>query len=830
MTAKARPPPPPPSMRSPKYLLSLSPGMNLSHIGIAFKPSIGNGAFVSDNGFSVDLDRGATIGAIASSPQTLEWKNKYGMKKGDELYKINGTMVKHKPFKDIVAIFHQHGRQRKHDGGYDNVHEPMTLIFEKKIGVVLSHHPRENQEMATLVNDEEYKETESPSAPQNKNNFSHIQQTQFSSKIEDVDDNDCSDRDISVEKNILSSIFSPHNNISNSRADDSMLSEYQNSENNVVQHSNLTAIPEGGGSDAFLDLSSETKNSEEDYASVPPETVRGPSHLFPLSSPTFSYSVTTANDEDFSCAQSPFDVGLSSASISIVQTDCHRPVDANGIKVGTRDIDDHSSKEQYYDSQVESLKQKYAPYLSPSSSVMEPTRVQSQPHTLQAGDYCDHNNFEGALKRGRMNRFRRHRSTLNDASKSIETYCAPINTSANDDDLPCRVVDCVPSMESCSISTVFMSPQQDMHARTAHALMPISEKLTKASQSDETQRSNALYKDIPISMLDYKSVRQCESAEKMKGIIDVLESSFPPEFPSLLRLAKRRLIELRAACGDLQDLPLINRAEEESENNVTVNKMEGGVPSHIHVEVQANVDGELHLDNYVDYQSKNRTPDCEEDEGNDMDNIVMAHAELQGEMEGLIQERNVIQEDLTSQIRNLEKIIGSLNAEMGLRADDSNERIKLLRQQKANAEDEMNALRKSCSASSIGVQQLIKELKIKEEEIGDLAAELFKVKESKHVDNERSESIQTQLQAKIESLTHQLKLQVEKTEGTRTAVVLELKSEYDDRSKKDNELLWDVKVKLKETTNDLHTLYAENQFMASEFAKVGLVSPAFLPY
>jgi len=710
------------------------------------------------------------------------------MKEGDVLYKIDGRLVKVMNYQEIMRMMN--GR-------------PTVFIFEKKVEQMIHCQvsipvpisasvpvsvpvpvpvsvpmqqclrPRSDE-----VNVQQYVKAVAPPIP------SAI----VTPTIASTHDKRSPPGQVSTtENNLLASIFLPND----LDADDSMLSEYTLYQNaNGDRCPNLVAIPEGTSTDTSNDTSNEMECSTDDSGEGNgDEVASAPQHRineFTLASPTFSYSVTTVNDS--TCPTSPLGAGIPT-TLSIMTLQMHNEDCVTDVI---------SPRQQFHDSQVMKLRQKYAPYLSPDSEYNMPTSTVMR---------------------------------MKEASRLK-------------DDFPCQTVERVASMESCSVSTVFMSPKQASRAPASSSLVPLYSNSNFNSNTPVTNRSQVSeamsYNDIPISMLDYKYVRECDSFKKLEMIISALRATSPPEFPSLLRMAEHRLIDLRGKdhqqVVEEEALDVYNEAHCDGLDDAG---RRNGVPSHIHVEMQTNMQSELHADDYIHEHAHARGEDdddgCDNDVAQDendgmeedMNDIVMAHAELQGQMEELLQERDAMQENLTSQVQTLEDLLGNVKTEMQKQTNESNGKIEFLKKAKVEAELQMNKLREACVSSSMGVEQMKNDLKAKEEEIGRLAAQLYKEQESKRVAVERTECVQERLRGQVESLTNQLRVQVKRTEVSRTMVELQLRSEYDAKLQKDNEVMIELERKLISTVEDAQALYQENQLMATEFARVGMVSTCY---
>ncbi len=863
---KRRPPPPPPPSVSatPKYLITLPSETTLCNMGITFQSATKSGP----------VGVGANIQSISSSTEhshTLEWKHKHGMKPWDVLYKINGIMVKSMEFTDILRMLNERGGR-----------QPMTLIFEKnvptdpcvgqeeknKVGTMSDHN-----HMDTMRNGQDddgrnsIQTARNAKAPISVPEAAIVTATDLpatrpmpmkadmESKLNrpsisqirggDILSKSLGEGDTSMEKNVLSSIFSPQNH-ANSRADDSILSEYSNSlreEGRIEQCPDLVTIQEGSGSyGTDSDGDGDGNDQEEldqDVMSVPqqdivPNTQSDQGQVPIMNSPTFSYSVSTVHDRE---GDSPFllsPLGAGITSLCIAHGDGNMSVmdydeDKDGQSFDANNSSAMSSKSQYHDTQVQMLKEKY-PYLSAASAMDCPI--------MSSGGVDGRLLASSTMK---QNSKRVHWNRNNNRTSTTSKSCYRTNaTDGNADELPCSDIHCSPMMESCSVSTVLISPRPGNASGGAPSSFgsirysPVESETPKTNRTNRSQNSNMSYNNIPIHMLDYRFVKECNCYETLGMIVVALKSASPPEFPSLLRLAEGRLDKMRDSVG----AGPLDRSKDRSEDgncdeiysNPAVGDSKDDIPTHIHVEVQTSVGSELQVEDYThdrdvyhDALEKNNYEEV-------MDNIVMAHAELKGQMGDLLHERDIMQENLTSQVASLKQVLETVEAKMQKQTRESNDTITLLTKQKTDAELEMKELRKSFATSSISAKDLMETLKAREADINNLASELFKARESQRFHMEHSESVQARLRAQVDNLTSQLRVQVKKTEATRTMVELEVRSEFRGRMKKDSDLMEALKSKLQSATDDVHTLYKENRFMATEFARVGLVSESASSY
>jgi len=720
-------------MVSRKYLIELPANVAAKNLGILFQPHTKR-----------PTELGAQIRAIATSRthnHTAQWQLQYKMKVGDVLYRVDGKLVTNKHHAEIIELLSScksliFERAEDQPG-------PSESIFNGEIKMHLSKEADKIEEMPVTV----------PVPVQ-------VQVSMAKQSMQQKRSTKPSPSEKSLEKNLLSSIFSPKNA---NAADDSMLSEYTNEYCREVEITlehcpDLVAIPEGSGTDTSR--SSTSIDFSRECASLPQQDQQS----FQLASPTFSYSITTANSGT-DCPMSPLGVGIPT-SVSIAT--------GQGSIVS-------SSRQQFHDSQVNMLKQKYASYLSPESDCKQ---------------------------------MRRDGKPLGSTTKSRTSVVL-------NDDFPLRSVQCDPSMESCSVSTMFLSPThtQAQIAVTSSSIVPqYSTSLSNTPLTTKTQQSESIsYKNIPISMLDYKYVKECKCLKEIEKIIAALRSTSPPEFPSLLRMAENRSVALRGwnmkSAGVTR---MKGNLEVCHEVDCDENDVEEGIPTHIHVENQTECQSALHGDELF-HENVSQDELVE-----DMNDIVMAHAELKGHMEELLRERDVMQESLTSQVKSLEELLQSVKSEMDKQASESNIKIESIKTAKEDAEMEMKKLRETCMNSSAGVDQLTNDLKTKEKEIGNLAAKLYKEQESTRSVMQKAESVKDRLQAQVESLTTQLRVQVKKTQVTRTMIELQLRAEYDEKIRKDFALMNELEQKLNAATEDVQVLYKENELMATEFANVGM--------
>lgn len=677
------------------------------------------------------------------------------MKVGDILYKIDGKLVVNMPHREIMGV----------------LLSCKTLIFEKsRAGQSSSNGPshqrvEEQEQVRASMKTVSQPSTDVPLEHTLHHNNNELPSVTPQSSHVDCDLSPSTNKaELSVECNVLSSIFSPRHltNQQMSMNNNSYMSEYiYEIEHDGEDCPDLVAIPDGsrtdtsnGNSMGFITDDDGVDDDHAEYCSVIQQDFRPKEENASclLGSPAFSYSVTTNNSDSLD-PMSPLGANIQ-MSVSV----------ATSLK----EQDDYSSmvssaRQKYHDSQVLKLKQKYASYLSPDEDGESESRGMSM------------------SRNGNTSR-----------SKNMEPLA---------------------SMETCFVpnSSFKISPiqaQQNLGWESNGHTTPLAA-LDGLSHTPLSRKT--MYHDIPISMLDYKYVRECNSKDELEKIIHTLKMKSPPEFPSLLRMAECRFSELKQSMTNNLDRIDI--------------RTEGGIPRIIHVDTKKDDVGHLTCcdDLFSEYSSLPQSTKGNFASAEDMNEIVIAHAELKGHLEEILQERDAMQSSMSSQIKSLENMLESLKVEMEKQSNESSEKIYSLQQSKDIAEREMQVLRESCISSSKSVEEVTKELQAKESVIGKLSAELYKEQESKRLAMEKAESNSIRLQSQVDRLTNQLRMQVKKTEAIKTIVELQLRAEYEGKIRRDSELLEELGRKLKSAKEDVAVLFNENQFMAKEFAKVGMV-------
>ena len=110
----------------------------------------------------------------------------------------------------------------------------------------------------------------------------------------------------------------------------------------------------------------------------------------------------------------------------------------------------------------------------------------------------------------------------------------------------------------------------------------------------------------------------------------------------------------------------------------------------------------------------------------DMDAIVIAHAELQDRVDTILREKDQSEQVLSSQIESLESKVKDLKEAMKMQSLESSSRIESLEQSKAEAEKEMDDLRMALEHTTMDAEVLSEKLQAKEFAIGELSGKLYK--------------------------------------------------------------------------------------------------------
>ena len=178
--------------------------------------------------------------------------------------------------------------------------------------------------------------------------------------------------------------------------------------------------------------------------------------------------------------------------------------------------------------------------------------------------------------------------------------------------------------------------------------------------------------------------------------------------------------------------PLVNTSAEPDSRLPSVSEVQEydqGVPNQIQVSfenhfVQDNVYCESY--NIADESMTNQHNDASEELVEDMDAIVIAHAELQDQMDTIVRERDQSEQFLSSQIELLETKVKDLKDAMKVQSLESRSRIESLEQSKAEAEKDMDDLRMALEHTTMDAEVLSQKLQAKEIAIGELSGKLYK--------------------------------------------------------------------------------------------------------
>lgn len=350
-----------------------------------------------------------------------------------------------------------------------------------------------------------------------------------------------------------------------------------------------------------------------------------------------------------------------------------------------------------------------------------------------------------------------------------------------------------PMDESQSASTVFMSPFS--------TLPPEATTTTPAMKSSHSTSMN--YNEIPVSMLDYNYVRECSSIQELNQIIHAL--SVNKEFPSLLRLAQMRL-------GDLNDKEVeeTKGGGDKGSSHIKVEeqqRFDPGIPSHIEVEIQTSVIGSS-----CSYQGYGADKELEQD----MDQIVLAHAELQEEIKEVLKERDRIQINLTDQVGVLEGKIEELELNQVKLKDDSEGKIQALEESRQLAQEQVDDLKETVVTSSREARLVVGELKNRENDIDKLRQELELERESKRIEMEKANNIQSELRSQVAYISRQLGLHEKETKATQELIEIEIKAQLESLTENDRNRIRELEATLRESQTELIHLRNENSAMAEK--------------
>lgn len=178
--------------------------------------------------------------------------------------------------------------------------------------------------------------------------------------------------------------------------------------------------------------------------------------------------------------------------------------------------------------------------------------------------------------------------------------------------------------------------------------------------------------------------------------------------------------------------PVVNTSAEPDSRLPSVSEVQEydqGVPKQIQVSfenpfAQDNIYCESY--NIADESLTNQHNNTSEELVEDMDAIVIAHAELQDQMDTIVRERDQSEQILSSQIELLETKVKDLKDAMKVQSLESRSRIESLEQSKAEAEKDMDDLRMALEHTTMDAEVLSQKLQAKEIAIGKLSGKLYK--------------------------------------------------------------------------------------------------------
>lgn len=147
-----------------------------------------------------------------------------------------------------------------------------------------------------------------------------------------------------------------------------------------------------------------------------------------------------------------------------------------------------------------------------------------------------------------------------------------------------------------------------------------------------------------------------------------------------------------------------------------------GVPK----QIQVSFDNPFERYNPADESLTNQHINASEEMVEDMDAIVIAHAELKDQMDTIVRDRDQSEQFLVSQIESLETKVKDLKKAMKMQSLESSSRIESLEQSKAEAEKEMDDLRMALEHTTMDAEVLSQKLQEKELAIGELSGKLYK--------------------------------------------------------------------------------------------------------
>lgn len=841
------PPPPPPPSASPRYLLTVPTTItSLNELGIRFSPfhqSLSNssrsfGAKVS----SLDYNQiGTNDGSVLQS-----WINQYNLKVGDVIYKINDEVVKTRPFDSVINRLNTLFSEKRRTGkGCTNA---ISLIMER------GDNSKGDNTQRNVVKNEIDKLISVEASQQDSSLFNEGASLSMELSLEHntlhsifatknilgrnetgkvVEDNDHGN--LSSKSSVTSEsshLIFPFEAImeqdSTCKNENGLDDDYDNEEYSLMNESvgdDLSAIPEGVENDVsgesgpvepskaqslqgpakyddeqgkYIHATNIDENNKkcDGNQPLPMTTIIRPKQSLHVShelscsdigSPSFSYS-------DSEHLNSPVGTKTPSDAGCLIQD---KGVDRKQLPLLADNFDSSITRSNNKDNALRHRQNfmrcnRRSEYMSPESE--NAASVDFQGGSWRKGKSVHFSSTE-AMKPNPQSVLQVDTTSGQDVKIRTAAFQSPISEIHHSS-----------SVGSCSISTVYLSP---LSSAQAVALNTPGATSTLTRQTNSSFRS---FHDVPTYMLDYNYVRECRSAQELQRIIKALEPSTKGEsekYPSLLRLAKKRLEYLTN--NPVEDVNIGSYSEERAAKS-------HGIPSHIHVEIQTR------MEEYCEpFDKENFGGTTSKIMDSDHDHIVIAHAELQHQMNAILQEREGVQRQLNEEIRNLQSKIVDLEYQMDRKVDASNEQIQALAKARRDAEEQVETLRAKLVCSSKEAVSVMEMLKRSEKEVDKLRFEITTEQKNKRFELEKAAFVQNQLKNTISNLTRQLDLHEEDDKVARELIDLELRSKYQAASQNDRAKILELEKCLARTRAKLNLLSRENADIKEELIKIGKV-------
>jgi hypothetical protein len=822
------PRPPPPSL-SQRYLLVVPISIKQpKDLGIEFAPfhESHSNPLRSIGAEITHLHRDHDGADSTSYDAVQTWIQEYKMKVGDVIYKINNEVVKTRSFQSIIDKLESIFLERRHNEQLNENCTNFSLIMErcdstpqddnKQIEIDRKHSKVDSpqQEIDTMSNSmdlsREHNVLNSIFSGKTESCHLSVCEEDFENDVFSMSSNSCISN-FSSESSCLVFPFGAANiqNDHNDHCDDAIemtTSEQHIAPNNHSISYDLSAIPEGTESDTSrethviesrpqpqsqviekplqtfcqqskysLSRSTQKDQCNEDHQPMPPKTIyqsqdeqgnisQDLSNSLP-SSTSFTYS-------DSECLLSPVGTGiatsmeLDSGNYSKMKTNnlCRN------LKL-TSSGSSHNQCLQFNEAHIKSA------YLSPESTM----------------DHWKDNLIESSIKKKSAH--------CSSAGKSKKKKKSRVNLKYSGLLSPLSDIHHSSSVESCSVSTHYFSPLSNLPMSEMSGAHPNT---IQCNDYNNRNKSDCMKSNVPVYMLDYNYVRKCSSFEELNRIIRTLEplGSGKQQYPSLLRLAKMKLTEF-------QDKYAIKNHEHGDKENRC------DIPSHIHVEIQTiSVESNNSVENEIGTNEGGKIDS--EDIVENMNSIIIAHAELKDEMSLVLNERNEMQQQLLEDLSNLKKVIDDLENHMEEQNIEGKDRIEAL----ATAEKKVASLQCAVVSSSKEAKIIMNSLKESECKVEKLQTEANFERESK----ENAYLLQQQLEEKVLNLRRQLNLCDEDNKICRQLVELELRAAHDDAISDKKALIHDLTKQLEHTDNELKAIQKENAALSQQIAKIEKVS------